>query len=1005
MGSSMSRPFRAAPPDAAGALLRPGLLRRLLSRFESRVVVVRAGAGFGKTTALSQAVTQNHLAARGQDIWLGCEPADSDGSHLRAGVATALGLPASADTAAISDAVAARSPAQICLILDDFHEVSQGSAGAEFIKHVIADLPSNGHILLATRIDPPLSLARMEAQGRVTRIHDSDLALDASELASLASRAGRRADELAHLGGWPALVALGLQSGPIASFLDEEVLTSLDHHQRRLLEVVVALGGADDTLLNQLTSIDPGPALGSLPMVHHVDGWYEAHDLWLEVFPARDLAATQSKLLRPAVEHLLSRGQPDRAVELACRGTQPDLIVRALREAVIAGRVEEPETLRRWLSLAPDAIAHHPIAAHVEGLLEQSADPTTDRGRELFEQAAEGFTALGDTEAVVSAVAELGFWYHIQRDAGGLMRVASWMTDLAEEGESAATPYIDITAAFVALAQGDPHAMLSAIRRARNVPMTGRFDAIGYWLEFQALEFLGQTEVELADRYLEGAGAIRGTEVIAISARWRAGQVEELLADPASWASRSGSERARFLSHSWLAAVTAGCGDTDAARSHLSMARRFAGEREAKQVEITLALPELLIVHEEGDSAHAEEMMRELLEQIPIAPDTRLSYNGAGALVARYAPEAFAELSLPLPARDLDLGVALRRMDQSGQLESMAAVNWPPTSGLLLASLFLRTTCEFVAAGWAAGRTEARGAAEWLLDVIGDNARVRFRDLADHPLAAVAGAAKEILASVPLPPAEPRRLHLLGTEQLHLGDVESDHEGWRRERVRSLLGFLVIHPETTRDAVMAALWPEATEDAARRNLRSTLNLLLGVLESSRAGGDAAYFIRADGNRLRLAGHDRLEIDVWRFDSLVDEAQQLESDGAPSLALECLTEASALYRGDLLAGIHEGEWLHIERQRLHVRFVKAAVRCGELLLAHDRVDDAVLLASRTIRAEPWSEPAHRTLVAAHLQSGDRAAAHRAMQRCHEVLDELGGPVEELTAMLERRLTGN
>ena len=1004
MGAPMTRPFRVVPPDAAGALLRPGLLRRLLQRFESRVVVVRAGAGFGKTTALAQAMAQNHVASRGHDVWLGCESADTDESHLRAGVATALGLTAGADNNAIAAAVAARSPAQVCLLIDDFHEVTAGSTGAEFIERLIAELPSNGHILLATRSHPPLSLARMEVQGRVTWIDETDLALNSAELTTLAERAGRAPDEVAHLGGWPALVALGLRSGPVAAFLDEEVLTSLDHDQHRLLGVVAALGGADAAVLGELTGIDPGPALASLPMVHHVDGWYRAHDLWLEVFSPRYLASTQRELLRPAVEQLLSRGQADRAVELACRGDQDDLTIRALRAAVIGGRVEEPETLRRWLNMIPQEISHHPIARHIEGLLEQSADPTTHRSRDLFEQAADGFATLGDTEAVVSAVAELGFWYHIQRDAGGLMGVASRMAQLAEQGEEAAAPYIDVTAAFVALSQGDPQTMLSAVRRARRVPMTGRFDAIADWLEYQALEFQGHSDVELADRYLEGAGAIRGTEVIAISARWRAGRVEELLTNPNNWTSRSGSERARFLSHAWLAAVTAGCGDTDSARSHLSQARRFAGDREARQVEITLALPEVLIVHEEGDFAHAEQMLLELLEQIPIASDTRLSYNGSGALVARFAPDALGNLVVPLPARDLDLGFALRRIDQTGELEAITTVNWPPTPGLLISSLFLRTSCEFVAAGWAVDRPEARGAAEWLLDVIGDNARSRFRDLADHPIKAVGAAAKEILAAVPLPPADPRRLRLLGTEQLHLGGIESDHEGWRRERVRSLLGYLVIHPETTRDAVMSALWPEATEEAARRNLRSTLNLLLGVLESTRSGGDAAYFVRTDGTRLRLAGHDRLEIDVWRFDSLVDEAQQLESDGAPSLALECLVEATALYRGDLLAGIHEGEWLHIERQRLHVRFVNAAVRCSELLLAHDRVDDAVILAGRTVKVEPWSEPAHRALVAAHLQRGDRAAAHRAMNRCHEVLDELGGPVDELTAMLERRLTG-
>ena len=1004
MGPPMTRPFRVSPPDTRRSLLRAGLLRRLLTRFETRVTVVQAGAGFGKTTGLAQAVEQNLLAPRGLDVWLGCEPADVDGEHLQSGVAAALGIDPEADLERIADAVAAHSPVQVCLILDDFHEVTEASTGAAFAEDLISALPSNGHLCLTTRTPPPLGLARLDAQGRVARLDERDLALDTADITTLAARAGRTAAEVAHLGGWPALVALGLRSGPVADFLDEEVLTNLDDDQRRLLSVVVALGGAGDTLLTELTGIDPGPSLGSLPMVHHTDGWYGAHALWLEVFSLDSLEEIRAELLRPAVEHLLAAGEPERAVELACRGAEVDLIVRALREAVITGRVENQETLRRWLTLIEEPAATHPIATHIRGLVEQALDPTTSRCRELFERAADGFAALGDTEAVVSAVAELGFWHHIQRDAAGLVGVAGRMTALNEAGESAAAPYIDIIAAFVALAQGDPDAMLSAVRRARTVEMTGRFVAIADWLEFQALEFLGRTEVELADRYLDGAGAIRGTEVIAISARWRAGRIEELLADPTSWQSRSGSDRARFLTHAWLAAVTAGTGDTDSARAHLVSAERFAGERGAKQVEISLALPEALIVHEEGDSTRAEQMMRDLVARIPIAPDTRLSYNGSAGLVARIEPDAFAELTVPMPARDVDLGLALHAMDLEGDVGPIAAVTWPPATGLLLSSLFLRTTCEFVAAGWAAGRTEAKPAAEWLLDVIGDAARSRFRDLTEHPIEAVATAARDILTAVALPPTETRRLRLLGTERLVLGDVESDHEDWRRERVRSLLGYLVVHPETTRDAVMAALWPDASEDAGRRNLRSTLNLLLGVLEPGRAGGDAAYFVRSDGNRLRLAGHDRLDIDVWRFDSLVDEAEQLEADGAPSLALECLVEAAELYQGDLLAGIQEGEWLHLERQRLHVRFVNAAVRCGELLLAHDRVDEAVKLASHTTQVEPWSEPAHRTLVAAHLQRGDRAAAHRAMQRCREVLEELGGPVEETTAMLERRLAG-
>ena len=149
MDVGMSRPFRAQPPELGDALLRPALLRRLLSRFEARVVVVRASAGFGKTTALTQAVDQNQVAPRGRDMWIGCEPGDADAEHLLRGVAESFGLSGDASLAGVADAVAAASPVQVCLIFDDAHEIPAGSSGGVLIEQLIADLPANGHVLLA----------------------------------------------------------------------------------------------------------------------------------------------------------------------------------------------------------------------------------------------------------------------------------------------------------------------------------------------------------------------------------------------------------------------------------------------------------------------------------------------------------------------------------------------------------------------------------------------------------------------------------------------------------------------------------------------------------------------------------------------------------------------------------------------------------------------------------------------------------------------------------------
>ena len=93
---------------------------------------------------------------------------------------------------------------------------------------------------------------------------------------------------------------------------------------------------------------------------------------------------------------------------------------------------------------------------------------------------------------------------------------------------------------------------------------------------------------------------------------------------------------------------------------------------------------------------------------------------------------------------------------------------------------------------------------------------------------------------------------------------------------------------------------------------------------------------------------------------------------------------------------------VERDRFRVAFVAAAVRAGELVLASGDALAARDLAARAIAEEPWSEPARRLLVAAYLESGDRAAARRALVACRAMLEDLGVRAEPETEILARRL---
>ena len=152
----MARSFRFVPPEARADLLtRPRLLRALTGRWQHRVTSVVGGPGLGKTTLLAQAIAENKLAPRGDDVWVGVERQDADADRFARVVAAALSgrrstasrsalpgpprrrsrpcvtgaagqgrideaLPAP-DPASVADAMWQRSPTETCLVLDDVH--------------------------------------------------------------------------------------------------------------------------------------------------------------------------------------------------------------------------------------------------------------------------------------------------------------------------------------------------------------------------------------------------------------------------------------------------------------------------------------------------------------------------------------------------------------------------------------------------------------------------------------------------------------------------------------------------------------------------------------------------------------------------------------------------------------------------------------------------------------------------------------------------------------------
>ncbi len=396
------------PARRGGAVPRPRLAQRLGAASRGELTVLTAPAGFGKTTCLTEWLA---TLPRGDPAvaWLSLDAGDSDPAlfwaYLLAAIRTAVpgvGSEASQLLASSPPAVDAALAAllndlgalrtDLLLVLDDYHLVDEPAIHRQ-MAFLLEHQPSRLHVLLATRSDPTLPLARMRARGQLGEVRAADLRFTVEESAAYLNGAmGLRlsdSDVTALDGrteGWIAalqLAALSIQGRDDASafiagfagddryvvdYLGEEVLARQPPDVREFLLRTSILERLSGPLCDAVTGRGDGKATlvalerANLFVVPLDDRrqWYRYHHLFADVLRAHLLDEHPAEVAglhrragawfeaggdRPqAIGHALAAGDVDRAaelMELAMRG-----MLRDRREA----------ELGRWVGLLPDSV-------------------------------------------------------------------------------------------------------------------------------------------------------------------------------------------------------------------------------------------------------------------------------------------------------------------------------------------------------------------------------------------------------------------------------------------------------------------------------------------------------------------------------------------------------------------------------------------------------------------------------------------------------------------------
>src|SRR3972149_468218 len=208
----MSTPILAtklySPPPRPKVVLRPRLIERLNEGlrqnqgFGRKLTLVSAPAGFGKTTLVSEWITSCERPA----AWVSLDEGDNDPTRFLAYLVAALQTIAANIGEGVLRVLQAPQPPPIesiltallneittvpdnfVLVLDDYHVIDAKPVDTA-LPFLLEHLPPQMHLVIATREDPDLPLARLRARGQLTELRAADLRFTASEAAEFLNQA------------------------------------------------------------------------------------------------------------------------------------------------------------------------------------------------------------------------------------------------------------------------------------------------------------------------------------------------------------------------------------------------------------------------------------------------------------------------------------------------------------------------------------------------------------------------------------------------------------------------------------------------------------------------------------------------------------------------------------------------------------------------------------------------------------------------------------------------
>ncbi|MBI3742722.1 MAG: hypothetical protein HY261_00340 [Chloroflexi bacterium] len=1041
-----------APPRAA--IARPRLLQLLHAATDSKATFLTAPAGFGKTTLLAQFAADVDFPV----CWLSLDRWDAEPSTLLEGVVYAvrasfpefgtgtLSLLRSAKDFAKQERallVALTRDLEatgdfIAIVLDDFHHLDASPDALRFLDELIAYLPEQVCLLMASRTKPALpSAQRLLANRHAAALGHEDLKFTHEEALALLApgdspEAAKRVEPLVQrCDGWAAALVLGataatkrIDRGEVMEYLATEVLAHLESSAqdfaRRVSLLPYLTRGLCDTLLgrddsaamlghlsraNLLTRL-PGDGepqyrfhalvrdflqrrfAAEAPVLHRESlkraaAVLEPAGLWQDAFEACCAAEAwpeAAAILERQADAQIEAGKWRLLTEMLNRlppqafDARPELVVLRARAANQAGK---PDETLRLLSPMLGAGKRDALMARV---LATAAIAMRTKGRHdgallCLQRAAAIAEAFPKQPALRGEVLHhLGIAHAMRRD---LTLAGKTLRRALDASELA----------------GDESRACRIRRDLGNVcGEEGRYgEALAhYGLAIRGFEKAGnQVELSLALNSLAVACYAMADYQVA----------RELLQRAISLAEPLGLSRNAAAARTTLGDVSKALGDYQGAAGEYRKGIEHAGRCNdirllasatdglAQTHMLTRGFQQASVLLEEALSL-AQNQGLDWQRGLFLITLARLRHTNGQSVVAREALEEAIGLlkGVTAPVELARARLHLANIHFSEEREEMAAAE--------LEALVV------VAQGMGSGMCLVPDLAEmpallrFAVDArAGDglfDALARKVEEARSPAVQPDPAGKD---ETPEPAFPVIAASGLGDTKVTVGGQDVTNMQWRSARARELFFFLAYASRPlTKEEIIASLWPDDPSEKANTAFRANLFRARHALYPE--------CLEYSGGHYRFVPKGPFRFDVAEFLGLMARAERLPK-GTRGRA-ELLEQAASLYRGPFLPDFYS-EWSEGERRRLESDYLKALASLAGYHAGEGRHARAGALYARILECDVSDEYALAGALEQFARAGDREAAQRIWRMAQQAYErDLGGAVPSRIHALYRRL---